>query len=163
MNIQELKLKGKIKIDHGLKITSFVVSLIPENINYPVELEAVNYQIEKENEQLGHLSKVIQDISIIFREKKQHLISLIWENFHSVTNNSSYNMINYDSFGSRKEAHSTFFDVKNELDAFNVARLDLIYCDLDYLEQRFLTLHFSCPWEEEHGIDIEIIDGEIVN
>lgn len=58
------------------------------------------------------------------------------------------------------EAKKRYFDVKNEDDTWKKSKLGFI--TIEEHKGKAITLQFEAPWDDEHGCEIEIINGEIV-
>ncbi|UYW01895.1 hypothetical protein K5I29_02980 [Flavobacterium agricola] len=62
---------------------------------------------------------------------------------------------------SNSDANKRYFDIKNEDDAWKKSKLECLI--IDEHEGTTVTFQFEVPWEDEHGCEIEFINGKIVN
>lgn len=64
------------------------------------------------------------------------------------------------------QANLRAFGVKNEQDAFTQANLSKVYIEDDALEKRkhrYVRLSFYPPWEQEHGLELILQNGKLLD
>lgn len=64
------------------------------------------------------------------------------------------------------QANLREFGVKNEQDAFTQANLSKVYIEDDALEKRkhrYVRLSFYPPWEQEHGLELILQNGKLLD
>ena len=84
----------------------------------------------------------------------------IWNHYETYVSNTSYGFVTLKGFSNQREANMAYFNIRNENEAFENVQLEMIYTDLSFLDFRYFNLIYKCPWENEHGISIGIMNGE---
>lgn len=103
---------------------------------------------------------IINDLLTFPEQNKVWLKQQIWNHYQAYMTNTSYGLVSQEGFSNEEEANKAYFQIFNEEDAYNRVNLDTIFCDVNHTDVKFFTLDYNCPWEDEHGINIEVVNGE---
>lgn len=163
MDKEELINKGKYYPQSDKEpLPVFRINLDVPLFNKEVSIEAFNLQsIEFLSIQMELLIDIINEILNYDQGNIEWIKDQIWQHYNSCMTNSSYNMVDQSGFSSEEDANRAFFNIENRDEAYKKANLYLIHFDLNQTDYRHFNLCFDCPWEEEHGITMCVIDGEL--
>lgn len=106
------------------------------------------------------ITETINELLCFDQTNKDWLSDQIWKHYEIYVENVSYGMVPYEGFDSESEANRAYFKVYSREDTYDAVKLKEIWADMDFTEFRHFNLVFKCPWDDEHGISIGVINGK---
>ncbi len=135
------------------------------NLNIPlfdskVKILAMNLISMESEQEIKHITIMINYLLSFNKENEVWLKEVIWDHYESSISNTSYSIVNERQFDNEIDANKFHFQIFNKEDAYQKVDLEMIWFDLSFLDYNYFNLEYNCPWEDEHGIKIGVMEGK---
>lgn len=162
MNRDEIIEKGRFIYNNEFpECSSFELNLKVPFFDSKVKILALNLTNMESEKEIECIVNTINNLLDFDTKNEVWLKKAIWEHYEVSMSNTSYSMVNKDGCDNEIEANQSYFKIFNQIDAFNNVKLEMIWFDLSYLDSNYFNFEYHCPWEDEHGINIGILDGQL--
>ena len=159
---EEILQKGQyFAEDEDTLISIFRIKLFVSIFNKEVNIEAYNLsELNTSSTQFDLLVKITNEVYEYDSKNLNWIKDKVWEHFNAYMENTNYGFIEYGNHKDDEKANRDYFNINDKHEAFKKANLELIHFDLNQTDYTHFNLSFNCPWEEEHGISICVINGK---
>lgn len=153
--INYLKLNNRCKIENELEF-NLDVNYFGKQIPFLVSNIS---DIESEPE-ITILHEIITDIQKFNPNSINWFKDKIWNHFKIKMENGWFGMVNYNGFDNEKDANFAHFNIYSNEDAYKALKLGVVDIYVFKKGMRAFNLGFSCPWELEHGITVNVANHQ---
>lgn len=161
MTKEEIIKKGQFHLnEHRPDYSELRINLYLDFFEKEMEILFANLPSLSSEPQMTLITETINELLCLDQTNKDWLSDQIWKHYEIYVENVSYGMVPYEGFDSESEANRAYFKVYSREDAYNAVKLKEIWADMDFTEFRNFNLVFKCPWDDEHGINIGVINGK---
>ncbi|RJG47521.1 hypothetical protein D1Z90_10295 [Motilimonas pumila] len=162
MNVKDLINAGLFKPnEEEPSNSSFEISVFLPGFKKEVKVVACNLVSLDLTEQMSYVAETVNSIISFGAKDYVWLKEVIWKHYESCISNISYAMVDSEGGDNEIDANRKYFNISSPSEAFSLASLEVIWFDVSFLGVDYFNLHFSCPWETEHGVMIGISEGKL--
>ena len=160
MTKKEIIENGNFRLDkNNPDYSEFSINLYLHFFGKKLEILFANLPSLHAEPKMTVITEIINELLTYDKRNKEWLKDEIWKHYNSCIENTSYGMVPQEGFENEADANRAYFKIHNREAAYRAAELDEIWVDIDFTDFRYFNLSFHCPWDEEHGINIGVKNG----
>jgi hypothetical protein len=163
MTIQEIIDEGNFITPEEEWSTPFLrVDLPSLQFGGVAECHVFGISPDSPQEDLERMAQVVNSSLNISDEGIANIKDVLWKHFEVCVENTSYNMVDESGYDTEADANRGHFEIFSKEDAFRKTKLGQVIYEMEQEDLSF-RMWLKCPWEHEHGVNIQFDGGKILD
>jgi len=162
MNVNEIKVKVQKNGSFGKDKSNFKLKKQIPFFKKEIEILIYNIRNQDNDDDWKLTQEIIEGLLKFPESNKVWMKNEMWKHYEACIEETDYGMVDYGDYENHKKSNLDYFKIYNPDDAFENAKLEYISFEVDFKLNYFL-LYFKCPWDDEHGMTIEVKNGHFAS